>query len=166
MPHIIRLRGPWQYQPLARFVPLPGDALQPTINKLPPGGVIALPADWGGVLGSDFQGTVRFLRRFNRPTGLDAASRVWLVIEEVDFQALVALNGREYGEVIAGSANSVSETRECPTRFEITADLAPHNLLSITVTCPGLGPDGLPVPRPGREGLAGGLIGLVRLEIE
>src|SRR5262245_16328632 len=45
--HTIRLRGPWEYQPLA-------------------------------------DGKLRCDRRFHQPTGLDAASRVWLAITNVD----------------------------------------------------------------------------------
>src|SRR5262245_15422520 len=36
MPHSIRLRGPWEYQPLARFVPLATGALHLANDELPP----------------------------------------------------------------------------------------------------------------------------------
>jgi hypothetical protein len=166
MPHTIRLRGPWEYQPLARYVPLASGALGPTNNDLPPGGAMELPADWGEALSPEFQGEVRFVRRFNRPTGLDTASRVWLVIEDVDFHASVVLNGRDLGGVLASGAQNTADLPRCPVRFDITPDLALQNVLSITVKCPQLGPMGAPLPRPGRTARPGGLIGLVRLEIE
>jgi hypothetical protein len=166
MPHSIRLRGPWEYQPLIRFVPLASGQMQATTDDLPPGGRIHLPADWGEALGRNFQGTVRFTRRFNRPTGLDRGSRVWLVIDDIDWQAAAALNDRLCGEVISSGASEVSDAQRCPARFDITAELLPQNLLSIAVSSPMLSADGFPLPRPGREGMPGGLFGVVRLDIE
>jgi hypothetical protein len=168
MPHSIRLRGPWEYQPLARLLPVASGHLQMVTDNLPPGGTLDLPADWGEALGRDFQGVVRFSRRFHRPTGLDAASRVWLVVEDVDSQANIELNDCFLGAVIgSGSTFGPDEMPCCPARFDITANLQPQNRLSISVTSPSLGPrDGMPLTRPGREHQPGGLIGLVRLEIE
>jgi hypothetical protein len=105
------------------------------------------------------QGAVRFTRRFHCPTGLDAASRVWLAIDEVDGRATVMLNDRLCGE-IASSATARTlddaESQRCPGRFDVTADLLPHNVLSITV----------PLTLKDSDGLPGELIGAVRLEIE
>jgi hypothetical protein len=130
VPHIIRLRGPWEHEPL-------------------------LP-----------EGTARFTRRFHRPTGLDAVSRVWLAIDDVDWHASVVLNDRSLGQIVSGQSLAQPNTHRCPARFEITADLQPQNVLSITVSSPSLDDNGLLSPRTGREGQPGGLIGLVRLEIE
>lgn len=164
MPHCIRLRGPWDYQPLVRFLPESGGRSQPTTDRLPPGGTIHLPADWGDVLGVDFRGTVEFTRTFHKPTGLSPTSHVWLLVDEVDWHAVVTLNGRLLGELVA-SGESAAEGNYCPARFDITADLLPLNRLAIKVTAPRLC-EGVPIDRPGREGQPGGLIGLVRLEIE
>jgi len=178
MPHTIRLRGPWEYQPLARATLRADGSVSWDDRGLPPGGSIALPADWGGVLGNDFRGLARFTRRFAQPTGLDAATRVWLVIENVDWQAAVALNGQPLGHVqlaqtppaclsLAPSLrSSLSPPIACPARFDITALLQPRNELTIDILLPGVAAGAPPLVRPGREDLTGGLIGLVRLEIE
>ena len=68
------------------------------------------------------------MRRFHRPTGLDADSQVWLVIEGVAEEAEVTLNDRPLG--ICGPIG----------RFDITAELLPSNLLSIAVSTGPLGP--------------------------
>jgi Glycosyl hydrolase 2 galactose-binding domain-like len=91
MPHLIRLREPWEREPLESL------------------------------------GAVRFTRHFHRPTGLGAASRVWLVIENIDSRAAVTLNDRLLGEI-----------EDWPARFEITADLLPRNLLAIDVSSPAM----------------------------
>lgn len=165
MPHSIRLRGPWEYQPLVRFAPLASGHLHQTTEDLPAGGTAHLPADWGDLLGSDYQGVVRFTRRFHRPTGLDAASRVWLVIDDVDWHADVAVNEQTLGSAVCRLAAEPAAMR-CPRRFDIRAGLLPENLLSLTVSSPQLSGDSVPLPRPGREGQPGGVIGLVVLEIE
>jgi hypothetical protein len=167
--HTIRLRGPWEYQPLAHFAAVSDATLQETKANLPPGGTLVLPADWGAALGRDFWGRVRFSRVFHRPTGLDASSKVWLVVEEVDWQAGVDLNDRHLGDVLcslAGASLHVSGVQRCPARFDITDSLQPENRLSIEVTCPGVDASGRAVSRFGRDKASGGLIGLVRLEIE
>ena len=170
MPHTIRLRGPWEYQPLARATLLADGSVSRDERDLPAGGTIALPADWGDILGNDFRGLVRFSRRFAQPTGLDAATRVWLVIENVDWLATVSLNDQFLGHVHLAQATpplsippslfpSISPPSPCPARFDITSHLQPRNLLAIDV---------LKSPAaagPGWTTQPGGLIGLVRLEI-
>lgn len=158
MPHTIRLRGPWEYEPLPRG--LSRD------DREPPRGTVAMPGDWGGILGADFRGQVRFTRRFARPTGLDAETRVWLVIEEVDWQAAVALNGQSLGEVRFSGAPAEADVVPCPARFDITTLLLLRNELTIDVLLPEVAAGAPPLARPGREGQPGGLIGLVSLEIE
>jgi hypothetical protein len=115
-----------------------------------------LPADWGATLGRDFRGRVAYLRRFGRPTGLDAADRVELVITRVDAWGSVRLNGRELGEIPVGGQ---------VWRCDITLHMAPRNELVVEVELPGLAGASQPPARPGRDGLPGGLIGEVRLEI-
>lgn len=96
LPHIIRLREPWERQPL-------GD------------------------------GTVRYTRRFHRPTGLDARSRVWLVVEGVEGDAEVALNERVLARAISDQAAKEVVGTAHPTRFEITELLRPENVVSIAI---------------------------------
>jgi hypothetical protein len=177
--HTIRLRGPWEYQPLARATLLADGSVSLDERDLPAGGTIALPADWGETLGNDFRGLVRFTRRFAQPTGLDAATRVWLVIEDVDWQGTVTLNGHWLGQVQLAQPfrapclpvspsllPSLPSPTSCPARFDITSLLQPRNELTIDVLLPAAGAGTAPLARPGRETLPGGLIGLVRLEIE
>jgi len=172
MAHSIRLRGPWEYQPLARYQLLPDGCLQKVTNDLPPGGTLDLPADWGPALGQDFQGIVRFSRRFHCPTGLDAHSRVWLVLEDVDASASIDLNDRFLGRAVfsrlpESAKPDNGQWQRCPARFEITGDLRPLNQLSITVSSLIAAPDdSRPYAGPGDERKPGGLIGLVQLEIE
>ena len=71
--------------------------------------------------------TYCFTRRFHQPTGLTAASRVWLVIDEADSHARVELNGQILGDVAPRT----------PARFEITAHLKPQNLISIRMSNTG-----------------------------
>ena len=84
--HAIRLRGPWEQEPLA-------------------------------------EGRVRWSRRFHKPTGLDAPSRVWLVIEDLHEQADVSLNDRLLAAV----------DQQSPARLDITTALQPYNVLTITL---------------------------------
>jgi len=154
-PHVIRLRGPWEYEPLERFVRLVDGPYCSETEGLPPAGKVQLPCDWSATLGHDFRGRVRFTRHFNCPTNLDAEERVWLAFDGVDYQAQVLLNDHKLGWV---------QGYERPRRVEITTKLQPHNLLLVEVSLPASvfrDPDA----RPGRAGAAGGLIGEVRLEI-
>jgi hypothetical protein len=70
IPHVIRLRGPWDCEPVARDA-RPDDSLA----------------------------AVRCTRRFNAPTNLDALERVWLVCDAVETCARFTLNGRPLGTI-------------------------------------------------------------------
>ena len=154
--HVIRLRGPWEYYPLARTAIRADGSCRRETDDLPAAGRIVMPAHWGPTLGADFRGRVSYRRRFGRPTGLDAADRVDLVIDRVDAFGCAALNGQELGEIAAGGH---------VWRCDITARLRPRNELVVEVELPQLAA-GSPSPaRPGREDLPGGLVGEVRLEI-
>lgn len=137
-PHRIRLRGPWEYQPLWRH------RLSETEDALPPPGRLQLPADWSQALGAGFSGRVRFLRRFGRPGTLDSHEQVWLVCEGVADRADLWLNDHPLGEI------AVPDQR---AEFEITAQLQVNNLLRVEVESTSEGPS------------PAGLIGEVRLEI-
>jgi len=92
-------------------------------------------------------GGVRSTRKFNCPTNLDPGERVWLVCEGYQHPFKVALNDQSLGHVAAFRAAA---------RFDITAELRPHNLLAIVVELP---PDAQPPAGPHD------LLGEVRLEI-
>lgn len=142
-PHPIRLRGPWQCQPLTRAGGGP----------LPPPSRVFPPCAWDAACGSDFFGTVRFARTFHSPNALNPHERVWLVVEGVDARGAVTLNGRCLGAV---------DGYALPASWDITDLVKGQNELTIDVECPidtsGWG-------RLGHEHRPGGLTGEVRLEI-
>lgn len=153
--HVIRLRGPWEYEPLGRFVKTASGEWGEETADLPPGGRTKMPADWSADLGVGFVGRVRYTRRFNCPTNLGPLERVWLVFDGIDHQAHVALNGQPLGE-LRGSLGA--------HRVEITPVLLPQNVLAVDVSLPAEVFADEQV-RGRRAGRAGGLFGEVRLEI-
>jgi hypothetical protein len=157
--HSIRLRGPWQLEPIERYVRrqdgAPDGAPDGALADPPAGGRATMPADWSGTLGGSFQGVVRYRRTFQKPTGLESGETVWLVVEPPRSCAAVSLADRPLGEVRCGGP---------PGRFDITQLLEDHNRLEIVVTHPT--PDSLGEPESDDAHLCGGLVGEVRLEIE
>ena len=154
-PHVIRLRGPWEYCPLERARLLTDGTFERSTEGLPPGGRTDVPSDWGKSLGDDFRGRVRYVRRFGCPTNLTSGDRVWLVLEAVDARADVMLNEAPLGSVTAPAGG----------RFDITAALRDRNVLTVDVERLPLPPE---VERQRRAASAsgpGGLVGEVRLEI-
>jgi hypothetical protein len=145
--HIIRLRGPWQLEPVARYVAR-GGGQQCAADDLPAPGRAQMPADWSATCGPDFRGVVRYRRSFQQPTGLTPGDTVRLVVEPPQSRATVRLADQELGIVRFNGP---------PGRFDITRLLADHNQLEIVVEHPA--PDD-PSESPG------GLVGEVRLEIE
>jgi hypothetical protein len=157
VPHVIRLRGPWEYEPLARvWIDANGERRE-NRESLPPAGRVQLPADWGLTLGADFRGRVRYTRRFGLPTNLEPHDEVWLVVDGVDSFGALALNDTPLGDV-AGYLGP-------PAEFHVTQLLGERNILTLDVELPDFAPGAAPPLRPGREHLPGGPIGEVRLEI-
>ncbi|HEX3997128.1 MAG TPA: hypothetical protein VHX65_01090 [Pirellulales bacterium] len=155
--HIIRLRGPWEYEPLARVGMAADGTRHEGRDRLPPAGRVHLPADWGAILGVDFRGRVRYTRRFGLPTNLEPHEQVWLVVEGVDYFADMSLNGTPLGKVVG---------YQQPREFDIRRLLAERNLLTLDVELPQLEDvQTVSLDRPGREHLPGGPIGEIRLEI-
>ena len=154
--HIIRLGGPWEYEPLSRVWIGACHVRRESVESLPPAGRVQLPADWGATLGADFRGRVRYTRRFGLPTNLEPAEQVWLVVEGVDYFGTLALNGQSLGK-LAGYRR--------PAEFQVTELLLPRNSLTLEVELPQYDSTAASPVRPGRERLAGGPIGEVRLEI-
>src|SRR6266545_311884 len=96
-PHRIRLRGPWECEPLSRLVRLADGSAQVVEGALPSPRRMVLPCRWaeGGLL--DFAGRVRFLRRFGYPGQIDSYERVWLTFAGVEGVAEVRLNDQFLG---------------------------------------------------------------------
>jgi hypothetical protein len=155
--HVIRLRGPWEYEPLARVWIEAGGRRRESRESLPPPGRVQLPADWGLTLGAEFRGRVRYTRRFGLPTNLEPDEEVWLVVEGVDYFGAVTLNDRSLGDVTSYLGP--------PVEFNVTPLLGERNILTLDVELPAFESGAAPPVRPGREHLPGGPIGEVRLEI-
>jgi beta-galactosidase/beta-glucuronidase len=118
-PHRIRLRGPWDFKPLARIV---------SEEPLPPAGRMTMPARWGegGLRG--FAGRVRFQRRFGYPGQIDAEERVWLTFAGVEGVADMRLNGHDLGQRDGALG---------PFEFEVTSLLQVRNELQVEVEAAG-----------------------------
>ncbi len=82
-PHRIRLRGPWEAEPIGTG---PGG---PAARR------VTLPARWGDIGLGDFRGVVRLRRRFGLPRRLDDWERVWLTCAGHTGPAAWHLNGTE-----------------------------------------------------------------------
>jgi hypothetical protein len=137
MPHIIRLRGPWDYEVRSRLGPYD----VPELTH--PSGRVQMPCDWAESLGADFCGTVAYRRAFNWTATLVEGQRVTLAFDAVNQTAHVTLNGQSLGSFGPD-----------PAWLDITRLLKPHNELLVEVTAIDTS-DG-----------PGGLTGEVRLEIE
>jgi hypothetical protein len=173
--HTIRLRGPWQLEPLMRYVD-EGGQLRPTTDDLPPPARATMPADWSAIFGSDFQGQVRHTRHFHAPAGLEDREQVWLAITPCHSCITITLNNTRIDKArFSGpspSSNSqpqpqpqpYSQPHSQPFRQEITHLLQDSNLLEITVTHPPLDATGRPTDDRHQQ-YPGGLTGEVRLEI-
>lgn len=166
MPHTIRLRGPWQCEPLSFAKIMTDGSVIWTDTDLPATGVIELPGDWSAALGPDFRGLARLTRRFGLPTGLSPSSRVWLALEEVAGTAAVALNAHPLGST-TNEADSLRfreslanlpqrfdsllqpQPHPCPVRWDITSLLKARNDVAITLLA-----------------FTDGWVGLISLEIE
>ncbi len=112
-PHRIRLRGPWDCEPLER---------QP-LGDLPPPRRMTLPCRWadGGL--PDFTGRVRFRRRFGCPGQIDDWERVWLTFEGAPDRAVVRLNGADLGEHAGDGSFEFDATRLLRLRNELVVDV-------------------------------------------
>lgn len=103
-PHRIRLRGPWECEPLKRrdFPPVPGEEPLPTPCRM------TMPCHWnrGGLPG--FTGRVRFRRSFGYPGRLDDYERVWLTFAGIGGEAEAVLNDRPLGRIATGSAIEIA----------------------------------------------------------
>lgn len=108
-PYRIRLRGPWDAEPLD-----------------PPGPVrrVTLPARLGECGLGDCR-RVRFVRRFGRPRRIDEHERIWLVGEGLSGRAEFRLNGRDLGWH-SGDAG--------PFAYHVTDSIGERNELAIDLS--------------------------------
>jgi hypothetical protein len=116
-PHRIRLRGPWQCEPLAR---LPNESNAP----LPTPFQMTMPCRWrdGGL--PDFAGNVRFRRRFGYPGRIDDYERVWLTFAGIEGAAGIQLNGKFLGKLDKNSKSAeIDVTQLLRRRNELVVDV-------------------------------------------
>jgi hypothetical protein len=154
--HVFRLRGPWEYRPVAFTKLLADGSIVEILGTLPPPGRQILPADWSTSLGHDFRGRAIFFRRFGKPTGMTRRDRLLLVVSRVDAFGVVAVNNQTLGEIPPGGKLWARD---------VTPLLQLRNLLAIEVHLPSGDEAGTRLQRTDRAGLAGGLLGEVRLEL-
>ncbi len=117
--HRIRLRGPWQKSygdPVITLrIPVP-EALPAPLPTRP-------ASDASEQLGINRSQPVRYQRTFNRPTGLDANSRVLIRIEHW------------IGDAIELQINQHSLPMSAPPlEVDVTEFLKPHNCFALTLT--------------------------------
>jgi hypothetical protein len=122
-PHRIRLRGPWECEPLGRYLPH-GSKPELAKQNLPAPRRMTLPCRWdeGGL--KDFAGQVRYTRDFGYPSRIDSHEHLWLTFEGADARAEVWLNGEFLGR---------HEGALEPFEFEVTTFLRPRNQLVVAV---------------------------------
>jgi hypothetical protein len=135
MPHRIRLRGPWEFEPLWQWVRGEHGSWQQNQADLPPGGTFTAPRRWSDVLGPDFRGCVRLTRRFHRPTGLETESKLWLVVGDLIWPTEIRLGERSIAWINPGGDAGDSPSKE-PARVEIERIVASENKLTALVTAP------------------------------
>jgi hypothetical protein len=127
-PHPIRLRGPWECEPLIRAVRRPDGAVQTCVGEVPPPRRLRMPCRWQDGDLADFTGRVRFRRPFGYPGTIDAHERVWLTWTAMPPVSRVALNNEKLplptGDTFA---------------HDITSLLRQRNVLEIVVE--SLGPE-------------------------
>ncbi len=111
-PHRIRLRGPWECEPISSR----NEAPLPSPRRM------KMPARWKDAGLPDFAGKVRFRRRFGYPGQLDEDERAWLVFEAIHGDGLIRLNDSELGEIQEGFFD-----------FEVTSLLNPRNELILDI---------------------------------
>jgi beta-galactosidase/beta-glucuronidase len=140
-PHRIRLRGPWECEPLAQFVIRADGRKEILTTNLPARRRMTMPCRWseGGL--EDFAGRIRFRRHFGYPGRIDENEQVWLTFAGVEGTSEIWLNG-QFLSRHEGHVNSFE--------FDVTKVLQDRNDLRVEVES---------------DTTAGGLYGEVAMEI-
>jgi hypothetical protein len=87
---------------------------------------MTMPCRWGEAGLADFEGRVRFRRRFGYPGRIDAHERVWLTFEGVGGDAEIRLNDHALGRRSAPEQGEAFE-------FDVTSLLQARNELIVDV---------------------------------
>ena len=109
--HRMHLKGPWEIE-------IPAGSNPVAIPRR-----VKLPASWQELFG-DFRGSLRFCRRFHKPTNLDEHERVWLVFDGLGGLGRIHVNDHALGTI--GPAIPTGE-------FDITQLLQFTNCLHVDV---------------------------------
>jgi hypothetical protein len=108
-PHRIRLRGPWECEPLDRVAPVPTRVI--------------MPCRWLDAGLAGYRGRVRFVRKFGYPGNADPATEhLWLTCDGVSGCVAVRLNERVLTDAPCTSF-----------AFDVTQMLSARNRLEITI---------------------------------
>ena len=89
---------------------------------------IRLRAPW---LNECLPGGVRLRRGFNCPTGLEATSRVWIVVEDLATGGTFKFNGELLGPLLPSVVNEFDVTAWLVSRNEVCLDLETGDLASL-----------------------------------
>ena len=123
-PHVIRLRGPWQFSTIPQLPFADSDGGHEEVEHSQ---TVGLPCDLCELLGDDYVGQVQLSRRFGLPTKLEPDEQIGLVVRASSGFGQVRLNGEDLGSL------------DDPTglnRFDVTEQLQTRNELVIEVTVP------------------------------
>ncbi|HLW67550.1 MAG TPA: hypothetical protein VKS79_19700 [Gemmataceae bacterium] len=123
-PHRIRLRGPWEIQPLALVIHQGPGQFTWRKHDLPLARTVNSPGLWKDCGLPDFMGIVRYRRQFGLPRKLDEHETVWITCAGVADSCIVWFNG----ERLANFANP----RE-PFEVEVTGKLRERNELWLDI---------------------------------
>jgi hypothetical protein len=116
-PHRIRLRGPWECEPLAHIRGEEDPSLPPVFRA-------TLPCRWRDLGLAGFTGRARFRRRFGYPGRIDDYERVWLTFAGVTGSVEIHLNDHRLGRF---------EKQPGPAEFDVTSLLRTRNELVVEV---------------------------------
>ncbi|MEX2288556.1 MAG: NRDE family protein [Planctomycetaceae bacterium] len=125
--HRMHLRGPWEVEWVSNAEsppPQPSPAGGEGERQATDSGRVKLPADWQSLFG-ERRGTVRFTRRFGKPTNLEPHEKVFIAFDGIGGVARVSVNGSHVG-IIENSTSTI--------RFDVTALLNPSNTLDVVLT--------------------------------
>ncbi len=112
--HRINLKGPWEFEWITEASPC-----CPAVTS----GRVTMPADWQSLFG-DSSGRAIFRRRFNTPTNLTPADRVFAVFDAIGGIGSVSLNGVKIGNLVSSTA---------PQQFAMSHALQRFNELTVAL---------------------------------
>ncbi len=135
--HRIRLGSQWDFETLSNTDRSPDSRIEPPSGNSPGhpqrnSQRLKDVSDWTQAAGADYQGRVRLVRWFGRPSGLTPSDRVELVIDSLNTTSTVSLNDRKLEPMLVDHTESSSTTNsKVPVRLDVSAILRDRNQLAI-----------------------------------